>query len=291
MKSILALIPPNSSRMAYTRFFRSVLHLGAQLRVNTHILAPSAEIQKLQEQAGSGHGAMTFRNAGELVFHPLKGDVVEQVLKAIDEYSCELILLENRSEPAWTERTSLIGQIFEKAPGPVFVVPATIDFGSQPIRSFLVPLSGEERASGALAFALTLAEQLRTPVDLMHVTTHDRPEPVVRALESVGDEFQHEYLELMERIVSEVCPYSNVHQRSFLRRFYYSFGDTSEELSKVLKSCPGGVIVMEWKGTFERGHAEIIRALIRRRKFPLLLLKVERQVKSTLKTGPEFHAA
>jgi hypothetical protein len=288
--SILALVLPNLDGRTDQLFFKNALHLGSRLHANAHILAPAGEINLLQQQA-SKMETRTLCNECAVVLHPLSDSILDQLLKAVDEYDCEFILMENRDEQGESENSTLMPLVLEKAPCPVFLFPPAVDFEVQPIQSFLVPLSGEERASEALKFALSISERLEIPVDLIHVTTDDRSQSVVQALESVGDEFQHEYPALMERIVSEVSPYSSAHQRSFLRKFHHSSGAALEEIIKCLKSSPGGVIIIEWKGTLLKGHAELVKNLIHEQKFLLFLVKVKRQVKSTLKAGPDFQAA
>lgn len=280
-RSILVLIAPKSEASEQERLLRNAKYLGDRLGFSIHVFAPN--IAKL--------GKVPLPGEAHIVFHPLSRQVVNQLLDGIEEYGSDLVLMAKESDAGRIRKTSMERQILEELPCPILLVPPEMDLESEPIRSLLVPLSGEERISESLGFALRLAEQLKAPVDLVHVTAPDRPCLCMQTLELVGDEFQHEYPELMERVISEASPFSNPRQRSRARWFHHASGRTTDEIRKILEAERGAVLVIEWKGILERGHARVVKEIVHEKRYPILFVKMGRLRKSTLKVGPRFEAA
>lgn len=290
IQHILAIILPEFSEGDIRRFLRNAIRLGEWLNANIHVLAPSYDqkyIQRLMTDLGKD---VPIGNGG-MVIHSISKPALEQVLETIDRYDCDLVFIEDGGTLEDPEKASLRREILETAPCPVLLIPSAFSFEGHSIQSLLVPLSGEKRASEALRFALALAEQVGTPVDIMHVTAPDQPCMCYQSLESVGDEFQHEYPKLVDKVVSEASPFSTLSQKKYVRDFYHCAGSTVDEITNALHRSPDTALTVEWKGTLLKGRAEVVKNILRDLKYPVLFVKERRQAKSTLKVGPDFEAA
>lgn len=281
LQSIIAIITPELEDVAIARLIRNARYLAEKLDRKIHAFAP--DISGIESKGLSGEGP--------IVLHAMSSATIDQLRHAVYEYDCDFLLVPKETFTGRAAKTSLSRQILESVPRPVLLISQEEEFYANPIRSLLVPLSGEDRISEALRFALKIADGLSTPVDLVHVTAPDRPCVCTQSLESVGDEVQHEYPEMMERIVSEASPYSDPRQRAHVRRFHHVSGQTADEIRKVMESEPGAVLVIEWKGVLERGHAKVVKDVVEEQGYPVFFVKAGRVRKSKLKVGPEFDAA
>lgn len=280
-QSIIAIITPGLEDVAIARLIKNARYLAEKLNRKIHVFAP--DVSRIEAKGLSGEGP--------IVLHAMSSTTIDQLRHAVDEYDGDFLLVPKETLAGRAAKTSLSRQILESVPRPVLLIPKEREFYANPIQSLLVPLSGEDRVSEALRFALKTADELSTPVDLVHVTAPDRPCVCMQSLESVGDEVQHEYPEMMERIVSEASPYSDPRQRAHVRRFHHVSGQTADEIRKVMVSEPGVVLVIEWKGVLERGHAKVVKDVVHEQWDPIFFVKSGRVLRSTLKVGSEFNAA
>lgn len=143
-----------------------------------------------------------------------------------------------------------------------------------PFLSLFVPMSGEGRMSPALEWAIQFANVMHLPVDLLHVThqfrgTTDDPS----LMGKICDTFYHEYPYLVSEFVSQGSPYSSMHDKKVIRRFIHCTGDELIEIIKCGFQQNRPLVVVDWKGNIERGHAKILKGILRQTDWPILLTK------------------
>ncbi len=187
-----------------------------------------------------------------------------------------------REKSAFVERCQL----------PVWIIPARMALSAAPASSVLVALSGEYGGGGGLELAVRLGNLKRLPVDILHVTS-SRPsrefDPSVIA--QVRDQFHHEYHSLVQELLAQACPYLGPHDCSVIREFCHSIGDVRSEIRSRVRGRSDRLIVLEWKGSLERGRARKIKLMIRRARTPLLLVHESGAARSRLRIGRDFGLA
>jgi nucleotide-binding universal stress UspA family protein len=179
--------------------------------------------------------------------------------------------------------------LLERASTPILLLSPKVDLSKAPIRSVLVPMSGEIRVSAALKFGLRLARRIQVPVDLVHVVGSGAQKR--SALEMTGDQPHHEYRELLDRVLAEASPFSDTRERAQVRTLYNVEGTPAVEILKAAGKTPSCALVAEWHGSLLKGKAEILKDLLRQTEIPIFLVKTESEQKSVLRIGPEKRVA
>lgn len=218
----------------------------------------------------------------------------EVVTEAIKIYSCELMVIPAGSRGENVAHGAQVREaLLEESQIPIFILSPKVDLAKTPIGSILIPLRGEVRVSSALKFGLRLAALTHTPVDLVHVLDEENQKELstVSSLNTLGDQPHHEYPQLLDRILAEASPLSDLKERAQVRRLYYAQGIPAVEILKTANQFPSCALVAEWHGSLTLGKAKTVKKLLRQIVIPIFLVKAEPKLKSILKMGPEEHAA
>ena len=175
--------------------------------------------------------------------------------------------------------------LIESTLEPVLLIP----FGRKvvlPWPQIVAPMSGEVRINPALARAIELGNQLRLPVDIVHVIdSSPSAEQQAAGMGRFGDDPQHQLPKMVEEFVSRACPYCTPGERHVIREFRLSQGDPTTELLRALSGFPVGLVAVEWKGSFMRGHAETLKALLSELGAPVLLVRQSGEDEAALRAG------
>jgi nucleotide-binding universal stress UspA family protein len=225
--------------------------------------------------------------------HESKRPVLEDVLDLVRHHEIDLLMFGMNSipieEPFAEQWQGLILQI---ADVPVLICPLDLDLAQSPIRSLLVPMSGEVRISASLEVALRLANEVNSPVDLIHVTDIDAEAPGPSSpLESGSEHFYHEYPKLLDQLIAQSSPYSEMRDRLVIRSFQHGCGYVADEILKCVGEKASSLLVLEWKGSLASGRARTIKSAMARHSFPILLIREVAKQRSVLKVGNHFNAA
>ena len=293
LQSLLAVIPSNRSHspphQELRRFVMSAIDLGKWLHCEVHLLAHPAEADAVR--ALSAESKLTKRDVRTLsVIQPTEETLSSRISRAIEEYSCGLLVCQDGS--AWSAAdTTESSQIIESSLIPVLLLPGGFDFHHRPPESLLVPLSGDKRTNEALGVAMALATRVGSFVDFLHVTEKAVRHMHERGLEALGDQQHHEYRQLMDKVVSEANPCATQKEQSHLRHFYNRVGFTTSEILRVLRKSENSVLVLEWKGSLALGHAQTIKELLLNVRCPTLLVRGTEEHKSVLRVGEHIRSA
>jgi len=175
--------------------------------------------------------------------------------------------------------------IIEAVRGPLLLFPFH-EKVSLPWSLIVTPMSGEIRDNQALSRSVELANQLQVPLDIIHVVDPEHEsENGARAVGRFGDEAHHELQAMIEQFVSQACPYCSPSERRVIRSFHLAHGDAAEELLRHMSGTPVSMLAVEWKGSFMEGHAETLKALIRKLRVPVLLVRQSGKSKPMLRAG------
>lgn len=152
--------------------------------------------------------------------------------------------------------------------------------GGSTFESLFVPMSGEVRSSQALEWGIAFANQMKLPLDLIHVTrTSALPVRGTFDLSLIGrtcDDFYHEYPFLVSEFLSQASPYSSLRERSVIREFIHCTGGELSQILSVGRRKKHRLAVIEWKGNLTRGHSSILRGILKQTHWSLVLIR-ERQ--------------
>ena len=155
----------------------------------------------------------------------------------------------------------------------------------------VTPMSGEFRRNRALARAIDLANQLQVQIDIIHVIDPMRKHQYsAKAVGRFGDQPHHEIQPMISEFISEACPFCSESEKKVIRNFSLIHGSAISELPKILSHTSVGLLAIEWKGSFMRGHAETLKALIRKLKVPVLLIRETTSQETALRAGHRLSA-
>jgi nucleotide-binding universal stress UspA family protein len=287
--TILVCILPDLKDRILHQYLVNAVSFAKQIGVDVHFLTP----EDTQEALSSALNEIPPHelHATKTVSHPIAGNWSPGVVgEAVKIYSCDLIVVpaggitEDKGYGAQVRK-----DLLEQASAPILILSPKIDLVKMPIGSVLVPMSGEIRVSSALEFGLRLADRIHVPVDLLHVIIEEHPTD--SPLEKIGDQPQHEYRDLLDRVLAEACPFSETKERARVRNLYHVQGTPSVEILKAANDTPSCALVVQWRGSLINGKAEILKDLLQQIVAPIFLLKTKAEQKSILKIGPERRVA
>ena len=212
------------------------------------------------------------------------------VSEAVKRYSCDLILVPSGTLGSEIGRGAGIREnVLEQSAVPVLILSSRVDLIGTPIKSVLVPMSGEIRLSSALTLGLKLATQIDVPVDMLHVVEKGKQSD--SPLETTGDQPHHEYRQLLDKVLSEACPFSDAKERSRVRTLYNVQGTPSVQIPKAAAADPSRALIVEWHGSLIQGRAETLKSILDQIAVPVFLVRSKPDQTSVLKIGPENRVA
>ncbi|NDD91365.1 universal stress protein [bacterium] len=155
-----------------------------------------------------------------------------------------------------------------------------------PWKLIVTPMSGEIRANRALSRAIELANQLRVPVEVIHVVDPQQSDQYgAMAVGRFGDQAHHEIHAMIDEFISQACPFCTQREKRVIRDFHLVHGTASEEIPRLLSGKSVGVVAVEWKGSFMQGHAETLKEMLRTLQAPVLLVRQRKAHETPLRAG------
>lgn len=205
----------------------------------------------------------------------VRGRLMDKVLGLLDEYENDLLILPgldgNLNEDRMLSQEAK--ELIESSVVPVLLVPlhhrATV-----PWSSILVPMSGDSRSNRALRAGIDLANILRVPLDIVHVEESQGVEGRV-SVDHYTDEAYHELPERVDNFISEASPYSTDEEKRLIRSFRLVRGNPKEEILREIRDRKSGVIFVQWRGKFIKGHGRVLNGIMMESGLPVLLVKAE----------------
>lgn len=285
--SVTAAVSPGSSRRIKKRFIRAALVVSGWLSAKLHLLVTPEDVALGMREIRNAEKNKTI--SGEVDLKSVTTGFAEAVLESIETQETGLFIMSiGREEPEpWQQ------YVLENSLVPVMAIPECTILEPIPFGSVVVPMSGEERLSSALSFALYLAGQAAIPVDLIHVTLGGEPclcDPTM--IGHLSDQFYYEYPGMVEEFIAQAAPYATPREKRLIREFWHLAGETVEEIMRLLEREPeNGLLVMEWKGALAKGRARIVKRILQECHYPILLVKPAAKAESRLNVWKKFSAA
>ncbi len=275
IKSIIALLPSKLVNDSLELIIQNAINLGQWLKCELHFLCPPDE-EKAVKNLVCEFVKSCPDPSSTLIVHPPTSGNAESIITTIQKYDCDMILLQNNIRYPGGNREDL--RIIELSPIPILLLPKDFDFKANPLDTFLVPLSGKKHINEALALSLKLASVTGSSVDLLHVTSKEQLLCSCRhSLDSLGDQFHHEYCQIIDKITSEQSPYSSAIEKKRIRHFYQRQGFVAEEILHILKESPGKILVLEWKETLAEKYAETVKSLLENMFYPVIFIRTKHE--------------
>lgn len=289
-QSILAVIFSENSSDQSKDLLAKFVYVAHWLEADLHVLVSQNEFEILQEELDRKVSAEL--KSHQVILHASTNHFVQEALRIVETQNLELMLLQH--ETGYLEHPSLSfadkQSLLSQSNIPLLLIPPDLIVKDHFIESFVVPVSGEKRLCDALTIAFQLAEKTKTPIDMIHVTPSESCLKTGESLsiETLGDQFHHEYYQLVEKIISEASPFATAEEKKWIRHFCQCCGEPIEEIQKYMNQHKKSLLVLEWKGVLKRGHAETLKALLWSVNYPVLVIKETEEVSSKLKVAEEF---
>jgi nucleotide-binding universal stress UspA family protein len=284
-QTLLVCVPPDLEPDILTRYILNSSVFANQIAADIHFLCSP-------ENLGAVNSALkSFNSNGEqtlktVLFRPFSDWTSPVLNETVKRYPCDLVVVPSgdlRDDNA--SGTQIRRRLLEQAREPTLVVPLEINLIKTPVSSILIPMSGEIRVSSALKFGLRLTNRIHVPVDLLHVTKTESP--IQSPLETMGDQPQHEYRALLDGVLAEACPFSEVKERAEVRTLYEVQGIPAVEILQAVKKLPFCALVVEWHGSFSEGRGKVLKNILNEVSIPIFLVRTEVEQRSVLKIGPD----
>jgi len=283
-QTLLVCVPPDLKPDILTRYILNSVVFANQIGADIHFLCDPENQGTVNSALKSfnGNGDQTLKTVLHQPFSAWSSPVLNET---VERYPCDLVVVPSGNLKDDAYGSQIRRQLLEQAREPTLIVPLEIDFIKTPINSILIPMSGEIRISSALKFGLRLTNRIHVPVDLLHVIKTESP--MKSPLETMGDQPQHEYRALLDGVLAEACPFSEVKERAEVRNLYEVQGSPAVEILQAIKKLPFCALVVEWHGSFSEGRGKVLKNILNEVSIPIFLVRTEIEQKSVLKIGPD----
>ncbi len=287
------LVPLDGSAVA-ARAMGCAAWLARCLQARLHVLASGAGAQAADTALERLH---VPREHWPLVtLHQAAEETPEAGIgAALERLGVDLVVMSARggSAPgdADTDPERLVGHVtrhvIETSQRPVVVLPPHY-VEHLPWRRILVPVSGETRTDAALALALELAHALSLGVTVTHVVGSDGGQAHMQTLLRYQDAPHHEIRDRVEQVVARAAPMCSAAERATIEDVCLCRGDPAAEFARLIRDRHISLVVLGWHGWFMRGHARVLKALMRDIRCPVLLSRTRAREPFRLKVGEQF---
>ena len=285
------LVPLDGSRIA-ARSLGCATWLAARLGARLHIL--SATHRELPAREELARLRVPEEYWPLITLHQAPAYPEAAILAALARHRIELVVMtaggRTAEAPAEADPRRIVGHVtravIEQSSVPVLLLPRNYR-DTLPWTRALVPVSGEVEGDEALALAVRLANALDIPVRVVHVADTGPGAESLTARARYADALHHEYPHQLEELVRRALPHCSPEECRRIEAVALCHGDVAAELLALIEREPVSMLVVGWHGRFLRGHARILKNLVRQITLPVLLVKPVARMPFRLKVGEE----
>ena len=225
-----------------------------------------------------------------LAMEARSGSPATEIVQAAREMQSRMIVMCKHSRP---ERTEMLGgtamQVLREASCPVVLVPPERGVAPWHLQHMLVPHDGTPTTSAALKPAMQIADLADAELLVAHVTEAKAPpqEPGTFTTPRYVDQPQYDWPSWGEEFAKRLagmCPLGHVNVRVSLAR-----GDPAQEILRLSEKQSTDLIVLAWRGKWEAPRAQILKGILRRASFPVMVVRVAAKGRETV-TEPAHSA-
>ncbi len=136
--------------------------------------------------------------------------------------------------------------------------------------------------------ALGRANTLDLKEHIVHVVDSETDETSATTLGRYYDQAHHEYLHMLNELVSSACALYSSEEMACIEGFSLVRGDAAREIFRLAKQRNASLIVAGWHGRFMTGHAQVLKSLCQTVSAPVLLVRPAAKPAFKLKVGEEI---
>ncbi|MGQ9425569.1 universal stress protein [Gilvimarinus sp. F26214L] len=271
------LLPLDGSESA-VKPLQTALWLAEKTGARLHILSAGDESLPADEALQRLRVPAECRDA--VILHQQSSFAEEAILEAIAALRVDLLVISacgagTGGRPLGTaprEMGHVARYLLEQSTVPVLLAPPRFRT-HLPMRSALVPVSGEPETDAVLCLAIRAAKLLDMRLCVAHVQRSANSQHGFEAEVMYPDSLYYEYAGRLEEMLSRAAQCSPEDFRSVVAGVRLCHGDIKQELFRMARESNADLLVTGWHGTLTDGHGALLRQLIRELEFPLLLTK------------------
>ena len=248
-QSLLFCLAPGSSTVTIKALLQNAQKLANCLKCSLQVAVSDQDLKAIQL-------------LGQATIMKVHGNYLSGVLELIPRLSIDAALIPLSAES--------IQSFLEQCVVPVLLVPEYVSLTGNPVEWILVPMSIERPENEAMSLGIQIGCALTLPVDILHVV--QKQSKIIRP-ERFDDAFYHEYPHRIEQMITQASPYATIRERRCVRNYLQHHGQVAEEITKVMENTPNGLLILEWNGVMVQGHAERLKWILQRARFPVLIIR------------------
>lgn len=209
------------------------------------------------------------------VLHIQTGEPAAEILQIARDHHCLLIVMCTHTAAAHS-RPILGGTALAVLQGtlcPLVLVPP--DRGLRPwsLRRILLPHDGTPTSSAAIRPAAELARLADAELNVLHVATSRTHPPLEHGSLTLRymDQPQHEWPGWAEEFIGRlscVCPLDSLRVQMLL-----AHGEPGDEVVRVAADHSSDLIVLAWRGVWERPRALTIKSIVDHAACPVMIVR------------------
>jgi hypothetical protein len=288
-KIVMLMIGGNEPVEVQSRLAWSGFELARYVSADLEILVP--DLQRWRKSIIWSRLRGSTKTEVRVIAYDRNQDLIEKLRSEIQAKEPLILVLDKNHivEEDEENQRYFRQQILSEITVPILLLTCKQNELKTPFFSIFVPMSCERRTSPALEWAINFANQMHLPVDLLHVTgqVEDQIDDSSVAAK-MGHEFCHEYPQLVSDVIAQGSPYTSVAKRVVIRHFMHRIGGALEEIINRGRQQVRPLVVIEWKGTLEGGHAKLLKGILARTDWPVLLTKENNTERCSLKVAGKF---
>lgn len=224
-----------------------------------------------------------------VILHQLRGSAEQAILQCMEELQTDLLVL---SAQGHSESDTGLGPVarslLQQCMMPVLLAPPAFT-ERLPLRTAMIPVSGEQDTDEALGRAIALAKQLELELHVVHVVSPEAAEADYTSGMQYQDAVHHEFAERLNDLLRRACPHCGPDDfERVVAKVCLCRGKVADEIINMAEQTAADLLVTGWHGRLQPGRALYIKQLIENLTCPMLLFRSRAAPYFTLNVGEEF---
>lgn len=284
------LLPLDGSSNA-ARPLRTAAWLAQQLKGQLHILTATSERRSAMLALEQLKVPTDLRQ--QVILHQLPANAEVAILKTMEDLHTDLLVISALGEGgAASGEPVRVGHVaramLQQTDVPVLLAPPSFN-ERLPMRSALIPVSGEPDTDEALDLAIRLANCLQLELHVTHVLSAEMAEADYTSDMPYTDTVHHEFSARLSDILRRASPRCSPDDFDrVVANVCLCHGRVLDELLRMVDKTQADLLVVGWHGKLHPGRAELIKQLIETITCPILFFRSRSAPYFSLSVGEEF---
>ncbi|MCW8196335.1 universal stress protein [Proteobacteria bacterium 005FR1] len=228
-----------------------------------------------------------------VVLHQQLSYAEAAILQTMEELHTDLLVISARGEGGAASASELrvghvVRAVLEQTNVPVLLAPPNF-VERLPMRSALVPVSGEQETDEALGLAVQVADCLQLRLNVAHVVSPDIGEADYTSELQYSDAAHHEFAGRLHDLLlraSHRCSPEDIDR--VVENVCLCRGKVLDELLRMAERTAADLLIIGWHGKLAEGRAELIKQFIGELTCPILLTRSRPAAYFHLNVGEEL---